>query len=461
MAIMELPEQLIASLKNIPGFEEAAFKAVHESGEQITSVRLNSNKIFNIQYSILNGHQDRVPWSTQGYYLPRRPSFTLDPQFHAGAYYVQEASSMFLEQALKQTIDLEKRLKILDLCAAPGGKSTLIQSLITEDSLLVSNEVIKARVNVLAENMTKWGSGNVIVTNNDPKDFQRLEKYFDAIVVDAPCSGSGLFRKDPDAIAEWSENNVALCGQRQQRILTDVLPALKEGGVLVYSTCSYSLREDEDISEWLVMEMGLESLALELDPQWGIIETRSARCGANGYRFYPDRLKGEGFFIAAFRKKNTGGHEWRSGRANKRPDTVSQKEIDTIAPFLNRADGLFFIRQGDELIAMPDSLKQDLAVIQDALYIKKAGVKIGQVIRTDLVPDHELALSNLINPSVDRIDVDLETALQYLRKEELKIKCSGTGWHLVCYQQLPLGWVKILPNRVNNYYPSAWRILNK
>src|SRR5436189_839521 len=208
---------------------------------------------------------------------------------------------MFLEQALKQTVDLSRLLKVLDLCAAPGGKSTHLLSLISNESLLVSNEVIRSRANILTDNIVKWGCSNVIVTNNDPRDFQRLENYFDVIVVDAPCSGSGLFRRDPEAIEEWSEQNVALCSQRQQRILADVLPTLKNGGVLIYSTCSYSREEDEEIYNWLRNELKVESLKLKVEENWNIIQSEG------GYRFWPDKVKGEGFFIACFRK--TGGND--------------------------------------------------------------------------------------------------------------------------------------------------------
>src|SRR5689334_4032804 len=208
---MQLPEKLLASLKGIEGFDREAFEQVHESGEQVTSVRVNPRKV-----AIGNGQlamsdffhvspftsHEAVPWSDYGYYLSQRPSFTFDPLFHAGCYYVQEASSMFLEHALKQSVDLSRPLKVLDLAAAPGGKSTHIQSLISGNSLLVSNEVIKSRNNILKDNIVKWGSDNVAVTNNDPKDFGRLQEYFDVIVVDAPCSGSGLFRRDEEAIGE-------------------------------------------------------------------------------------------------------------------------------------------------------------------------------------------------------------------------------------------------------------------
>jgi 16S rRNA C967 or C1407 C5-methylase (RsmB/RsmF family) len=234
---LKVPSALIDSLIETKGFDKEAFEKVHQSGEQITSVRFNTQKpvdkstIFPLENNTEAMAFSSVPWNANGYYLSFRPSFTTDPLFHGGAYYVQEASSMFLEEAIRQSIDLSQPLRVLDLCAAPGGKSTLLQSVISDKSILVSNEVIKSRVTVLSENITKWGAANVVVTNNDPKDFQRLQGYFDLIVVDAPCSGSGLFRKDPSAIDGWSVDLVALCAQRQQRILADALPALADGGV--------------------------------------------------------------------------------------------------------------------------------------------------------------------------------------------------------------------------------------
>jgi 16S rRNA C967 or C1407 C5-methylase (RsmB/RsmF family) len=254
--VVRLPEKLLGSLQGIEGFDQEAFERVHQSGEQVTSIRINPLKLLNVKREtsieaffhdsrfskgvLTDTIHEHVPWSQYGYYLDQRPSFTFDPLFHAGCYYVQEASSMFLEEVLKQTVDLSQPLKVLDLAAAPGGKSTHIQSLIAKDSLLVSNDVIRSRSKILKDNTIKWGGDNVVVTSNDPKDFARLENYFDVIVVDAPCSGSGLIRRDPEALGEWSENNVQLCSQRQRRILADVWPALKKGGVLIYSTCSYS-----------------------------------------------------------------------------------------------------------------------------------------------------------------------------------------------------------------------------
>lgn len=467
---MDLPPALLQSLQNVKGFNQEAFIQVHQSGQQITSIRLNPEKlkIQNLKFKT-EGH---VLWSSLGYYLPSRPSFTLDPLFHAGAYYVQEASSMFLEEVIKQKVDLSKPLKILDLCAAPGGKSTLIQSIISKESLLVSNEVIKTRVNILSENITKWGAANVIVTNNDPKDFEKLKNYFDVIVVDAPCSGSGLFRKDPNAIGEWSQANVALCAQRQQRILADILPSLKAGGCLFYSTCSFSPQEDEDVLDWLIHEFytddkiaTMESLRFMLEDDWGIVETVSDKTNAYGYRFYPGKVKGEGFFIAGFKKADVedGGSQTahRNKKIKKTFEKLSNTQILIVQPYLLHANDFFFIKQNEDVLAIPMQLEKELETLQHILYIKKAGVKLGTIIRNELVPAHELAVSNIINTNVNRCEVDLENALQYLRKQELKIECPYNGWVILTYKNLPLGWIKVIGNRINNYYPSAWRILNK
>ena len=461
----QLPASLLSSLQMIKGFDEKTFMQVHESGEQITSIRLNLKKIFNNQYSISNAQLEKVPWSSAGYYLSERPSFTSDPLFHAGAYYVQEASSMFLEEAIRQSCDLSLPLRVLDLCAAPGGKSTLIQSIISANSLLVSNEVIKTRVNILSENITKWGAANVVVTNNDPKDFQRLPEYFDLIVVDAPCSGSGLFRKDPEAINEWSMNNVELCNQRQERILADIFPSLKPGGILIYSTCSYSENEDEKITDWVLDNYPVSCIRYLTNKDWGIIETNSPIHNAYGYRFYPDKLKGEGFFIAAFKKNDepaeTDSQRYLQTKPKNKPQLLSKTDIEMISPYFNDIDSLFFLKWMDEILAIPVALFDDVLLLQSLLYLKKAAVKIGTIIRNELIPDHEFALSLLAADSVPSITVDKETALQYLRRQDIKIDTSLKGWALIKFRDAALGWIKILPNRINNYYPKGWRILNK
>ena len=449
---MQLPIQLIASLQSVESFKQEAFIQVHESGEQVTSVRINPLRSFSVdQFPVA---ATKVPWSTQGYYLSSRPSFTLDPLFHAGAYYVQEASSMFLEEAVRQTVDLTQSIAALDLCAAPGGKSTLLQSIISADSLLVSNEVIQSRVNILKENLIKWGSSNVVVTNNDPKDFGKLEGLFDLLVVDAPCSGSGLFRRDPEAINEWSEANVQLCAQRQQRILADAWSCLKEEGVLIYSTCSYSEEEDEEILNWLMQHFEVEGLQLQTDPQWNIDEVQ--RSGAYGYRFWPDKVKGEGFFIAAFKKKEA---VVSKKLKVKKGFPVSKTEATAADKWLLNDHGKAFVFQGQYVAAIPALWSELIQLLMEQLKVRYAGVELGIVARGELIPEHSLALSNLLSDSVLAVELTAEQAIQYLRKDDLILDTDKKGWAVVMHQGLKLGWVKLLGNRINNYYPKEYRIL--
>jgi len=449
---VQLPLELLRSLKRIKGFDENAFIAAHESGKQITSIRINPFKSLGSSKVLPFGEDlgGAVPWTAYGYYLASRPSFTFDPLFHAGCYYVQEASSMFLEQAIKQTVDLSQPLRVLDLCAAPGGKSTHLLSLISNESLLVSNEVIRARANILNDNISKWGCSNVVVTNNDPRDFQRLENYFDVIVVDAPCSGSGLFRRDPETIEEWSEQNVALCSQRQQRILADVLPALKKGGVLIYSTCSYSDQEDEEICEWLRKELIINNEELIISPDWYITQSNG------GYRFWPDKIKGEGFFIACFRKSD--GNDEEVYLPKVKAEKFSNQEMEILNKNVN-TDGISFLRNREIIYAVPGKLLAAVNFLSSKLYVTNYGTKVGEIIRDKLVPDHALALSNIVSDKIQRLELGYEQAIQYLKKKELNLQTDKKGWNLVTDEGYPLGWVNILPNRINNYYPKELRIL--
>jgi 16S rRNA C967 or C1407 C5-methylase (RsmB/RsmF family)/NOL1/NOP2/fmu family ribosome biogenesis protein len=455
---VHLPNDLLNSLEGAKGFDKEAFIKIHQSGEQVTSVRINPFKLSMVNGEWSNFHHSpltihvKIPWTEYGYYLTTRPSFTFDPLFHAGCYYVQEASSMFLEQALKQTVDLSQPLKVLDLCAAPGGKSTHILSLISKDSLLVSNEVIRSRANILNDNVIKWGCSNVVVTNNDPRDFQRLENYFDVIVIDAPCSGSGLFRREPEAIEEWSEQNVALCSQRQQRIVADVLPALKNGGVLIYSTCSYSIEEDEKICEWLIDELIINNEELIINPDWNIVPS-----GA-GYRFWPDQVKGEGFFIACFRKN--GEDEQEIHLSNSKGPKFSKAELDLLNSSVT-GNEIAFISSGKLIHGFPEKLLADLNYLSSRLRIMNYGTKIGEIIRDKLVPEHALAMSRIISNQVERVELSYDQAIQYLKKKELSLATGKKGWALVTFQRFPLGWINILSNRINNYYPKELRILKE
>lgn len=459
---MKLPQELLNSLEDVPGFDRIAFEAVHQSGEQITSIRVNPAKMsmVNGEWSIIHHSpftiDHKVPWTSTGFYLSQRPSFTFDPLFHAGCYYVQEASSMFLEQALQQTADLSQPLKVLDLCAAPGGKSTHIQSLLSPDSLLVSNEVIKSRAGILKQNIIKWGCKNVVVTNNDPQHFSRLDGFFDVIVVDAPCSGSGLFRRDEEAINEWSEENVLMCCGRQKRIISDVLPALKENGVLVYSTCSYSKNEDEDIANWLIDEWEMQNMQLEIKEEWNIVESKAPKTGASGYRFFPDKLKGEGFFLACFRK-TTATRETRLKGAKLEKATAKEQAV--VLPWLNTKEVQLY--KANQIYAIPNPLVEDYSIVKNALNVQYAGVAIGEVMKEKLVPEHALALSNLVAEAIPKLPLTYDEAIRYLQKSDAGMMPNVKGWQMITYENHNLGWINALNNRVNNYYPKEFRILKQ
>ncbi|GAC1306238.1 MAG: rRNA cytosine-C5-methyltransferase [Mucilaginibacter sp.] len=447
------PKNFLASLSGEPGFEPENFINAQKNIEPPTSIRINPFKKSSLKTD------EQVPWCPEGYYLDKRPSFTFDPLFHAGCYYVQEASSMFIGHILKQIRqNNDEPVKILDLCAAPGGKSTLINSALNSNDLLVSNEIIKTRVPVLCDNLNRWGTANVIVTNNDPRDFSKLTGFFDIILIDAPCSGSGMFRKDPAAMNEWSEANVSLCHQRQERILADVYPALKDGGHLIYSTCSYSHPENEDILDWLCNEFAMESQRIPINTDWGIVETESDRQKAWGYRFYPGKIKGEGLFAACLQKNGEAAQ--LPSFKTKGNQKLAAKEIEQVKAYITSPDDFYFFKVNDDWMAINQQHKDSLDTLQRHLYIKKSGVRIGRLMGNDLVPDHELALSIYINKeAVLETDLDYDQAILYLRRENLAINTANKGWSLMTFEGHPLGWAKLLSNRVNNYFPKELRIM--
>ncbi len=457
-----LPQQLIQSLQNIAGFNDEAFIKAHEE-QPPTSIRFQPTKysIFHQRHS--SNHlslsiKNAIAWCPFGFYLQQRPSFTFDPLFHAGLYYVQEASSMFLWEVLQQTIgENGVNKKALDLCAAPGGKSTLLSSFF-KDGLVVANEVIKNRVNVLSQNITKWGNNNVIVTNNDPAHFKKAENFFDVLMIDAPCSGSGLFRKDKEAVNGWSEEAVNLCNLRQKRIIADAYACLQKEGILIYSTCSYSVEEDENILDWMIESFGITAIKIQLQEEWNIVETQSLKHKAYGYRFYPDKVQGEGFFIAAF-IKNDGGSFYSSNQ--KASFLLNKKEAEIWKPWIKDYSSLSLFKHNGFVMAVPHLLQQHLTTLQKALYIKQAGIAVGEVKGNNIIPHHALAVSTIANQSLPIIEFTKEQAIHFLQKKEIDINISSLskGWQLATFCGIGLGWLKVLPNRINNYYPLEWRIL--
>jgi NOL1/NOP2/sun family putative RNA methylase len=423
-----------------------------KSLKEKSPVSIRLNKVKKITAEELAG----VPWCSTGRYLSERPIFTIDPTFHAGAYYVQEASSMFLEQAITQSVDLTKELTVLDLCAAPGGKSTHLLNLLNNNSLLISNEVIRSRATILSENIQKCGNNNVVVTNNDPEDFQRLKGLFDVIVIDAPCSGEGLFRKDPDAMKEWSLENVDLCSKRQRRILNDVWPALKKDGILIYSTCTYNTLENEENLAWAKDQLDVEFISLKTKPDWGIEEVKAQNF--IGYHFYPHKVKGEGFFISVMRK--TGDQELVNMKIKNRILQLPPTKItEQLTNWILNPDVKRFFAWKDNILMVPASLSAKIEFIVQQLHIVSTGTMVCELKHNKLIPDHALALSIDLNKDFfNLISVERDQALQYLRKETLPANNEKKGFALITFEGLPLGWVNVLDNRMNNLYPANWRI---
>ncbi len=401
---------------------------------------------------------EKIGWTDFGYYLEQRPSFTFDPLFNAGAYYVQEASSMFLEQALKQTVDLSQPLTVLDLCGAPGGKSTHLLSLLNAHSLLVANETIRTRASVLSENIQKWGYGNVVVTNNDPEDFHRLEGFFDVILVDAPCSGEGLFRKDPEAVQQWTEETADLCALRQQRIINQIWPSLKENGILIYCTCTYNEKENEDNLIVLATVNKGESRRLTLASDWGIEEI--SRGDLFGYRFYPHRVKGEGFFISVLQKKEK--QEEIRVHSKNLFSSPNKKIIERLSSWLSNPHETGYALHEDLIIALPENYIYEISLLTKVLKVIQKGTATATLKHDRLIPDHAMALSiKLKIENFPGVEMDYDQAIAYLRKDVLNPSPEARGFALMIYQNTALGWGNLLGNRMNNLYPSAWRIRNE
>ena len=415
---------------------------------------------------------ERVPWTSGTYYLAERPNFAQQPLFNAGLYYVQDPSCTYLESvwrtlygtsAANSSPQAPKR--VLDLCAAPGGKSTHLADLMNERGLLVSNEVISSRAATLAENMAKWGVANSVVTNSDPSAFSKLQNLFDLILVDAPCSGEGMFRKNPDAIGEWSLNNVKLCAQRQRRILNDIWPALRQGGYLIYSTCTFNHLENADNVQYIVEELGAEVISLapqewELLRSCGVEAVGDGKAASLGYQFLPGLARGEGQFFAILRKR--AAEEASSGRAAAgafAPERELRwhKEI-----------------KGDLLKLLPEQLVPEIKLLSKHLKIVSSGRAVATMLASKrggvaLVPHADLALSLHIGTildylrenykfKVESVELQLEQIQAFLAKEPLLLPDAPTGYLLLTYKGAGVGFVKNLGNRCNSLLPNARRI---
>lgn len=431
------------------------FQALTDT-EPDVSVRLNAAKCNRLPSCILPSGSHPVPWCDGAYYLPQRPAFTFDPLFHGGAYYVQDASSMYLAQALRQHFlphfDSSSAPAVLDLCAAPGGKSTLLRSILPDGAFLLCNEPVAKRTQILVENMAKWGHPNVAVTHNYPADFSPLSHTFDLIVADVPCSGEGMFRKDEQAVSEWSLQNVETCRLRQREIIRSVWPCLKPGGLLVYSTCTFNRYEDEENARWIMEELGADNLPLKADPSWGIVE------GNPGCHFFPGQVRGEGFYIAVLRKSDA--EPLRPAVLKERKSARKKTQAPALSSQLLASLPSDFLHQAEADVCYGVSKKHVslVTLLSHHLQLWSKGVHVAQLKGRDWQPAHSLSQTLVLQAeSYPQAELTYEQALAYLRHENIVVQ-APRGFVLVTYRQLPLGFVKNLGNRANNLYPQEWRI---
>ena len=416
-----------------------------------------------------------VPWCSSGSYLSERPTFAHDPLWHAGAYYVQEAASMFIAQAYKviestHADEATKRapLKMLDLCAAPGGKSTLWRSLLPDNALLVANEPMRQRAQILAENLTKWGHPHTFVTQAFPDAFTSLVDTFDIIATDVPCSGEGMFRKDPNAIDEWSLQNVEKCTALQRSIIEDIWPCLREGGLLVYSTCTFNAHENEENVEWIAQNLGADFIEIEIKEQWNI--TGSLVNNHPVYRFIPGLTSGEGLFMTVLRKHGDSANVMSEACASTTKETARKRHKGKerqatpsadIAKTATWLQGDFtIIEEKGSIRAIPTWWTSVYNRIKSSLYVIHAGITIGNIKGRDVIPDTSLALSTSLNTAAfPSAELSYTDALNYLRKEAITVNSNvPTGFVIVTYRNQPLGFVKNIGNRANNLYPQEWKI---
>ena len=452
---MALPIDFITRTRALLGDEFNDFEAALQTDAPV-SIRINERKGAATR-STIDTPGEAVAWCSTGYYLPERLSFTFDPLFHAGAYYVQEASSMFLEQAIRHYVT--QPVRCLDLCAAPGGKSTHLAACLPEGSLLVSNEVIRSRSHILAENIAKWGTPDSIVTNNDPEEIGCLTHLFDVIVADVPCSGEGMFRKDTDSTGEWSIANVTLCAARSRRIIHDVWNALKPGGLLIYSTCTYNTEEDEENVRYIMEELGAEALPIPVKEEWQI--TGALKHDLPVCRFFPHKTRGEGFFLAALRKADGETEEIRIKNKSKKEKAKAAPALpDAVRNYLSDSSAFTPEWNGSRLWMFPQSVRETYLLVREQLRVLSAGICMGEAKGKDFIPAEELALSTALNrEAFPIVDLNWEDAVRYLKKEAFPLPDdTQKGYVLISHKGFPLGFAKHLGNRTNNLYPQEWRI---
>ena len=450
-----LPEEFSTYTREIMGEQRWTRFAEAMGEEPPVSVRLNPMKFRSDSMALPAEEDEPVEWCREGRYLKERPMFTLDPLLHAGAYYVQEAASMYITQVIRDHAPADRPLMVLDLCAAPGGKSTAMRSVLPEGSLLMTNEPMRPRANILMENIQKFGHPDVIVTNNYAIDYQRSRLQFDVILADVPCSGEGMFRKDEGAIREWSVANVKKCAALQREIITDIMPCLRDGGLLVYSTCTYNRQEDEENVDFICSEWQMEKLSER--------------------HFIPGETRSEGLYMAALRQTGSDASQQttismldssatkkdkKQKRRGKASAEQAMKGAKEMSGWIKGNEDFSITTLGQRFVAVRKQWRNVYDTALEKLRVMHAGIELGEPKGKDIIPAEGLALSTAFNPEAfATAELDRDTAIAYLRREPIQLPPdTPRGFVAVGYQGLNLGFVKNLGNRTNNLFPQEWRI---
>ena len=401
---------------------------------------------------------DRVNWCTEGWYLPQRLPFTFDPSMHQGLYYVQDASSMIISHIIKCLTNGENSpLRYLDACAAPGGKTTAAIDSLPNGSLVVANEYVPTRAEALAENIIKWGYPSVI-SQGDTARLKKLKGFFDIIAADVPCSGEGMFRKDAEAVAQWTPTLVAECVARQREIVENLWSALRPGGYFIYSTCTFNRLENEEMVDY-IKELGASTIEIEMPNSWNIV--KGINTDNHCYRFMPHKVEGEGLFVAVLRKDDDGEMPSQRYAKNKKNTKEKISNIDQLKSRLINSSEFEATLVKDKVVMFPKIWSNELSVLLSQLNVIHFGVNVAIVKGKDYIPTQSLAMSQYLNrEEFVNFEVDYYTAISYLRREAIVIDDAPRGYVLLTYKNKPLGFVKNLGNRANNLYPQEWRILS-
>ena len=447
-----LPERFMETMRETLGEDAEKLFAALDT-EPAVSIRLNPSK----PAECFDG--EAVGWCKWGKYLAERPQFTLDPLLHGGVYYVQEASSQFVAHLLKN-YDMEGK-RVLDMCAAPGGKTTVYSTLVGREGLVVANDISHSRAMALADNVQRWGMGNVVVTCNEPAHIGAFTHWFDVVAVDAPCSGEGMFRKMDEARSEWTPSSPDVCAERQREILAEAWRVLCPGGALIYSTCTFNPTEDEGIVEWLMSEYGEEIEAAEriaTEDSWGVV--RSEIGAFQCFHFYPHKARGEGFFAAVARKSEGPVRRSMPKARRKLFAPCAKADVKELSRWVDDASKHAFMMVGEDIYAYNSAVAESVVTLSENLSVVYSGVLMGRIFKQKLKPEHPLALYIGLNRDVvPMVDVSLEDALDYLRRNDIAASQFEEGINVVGYKGTPIGFVKRIGARCNNMYPKDLRIV--